>query len=194
MSDNDLMITFMDKEKKILTLKPKPALTTDTETNLLKRPSKRRLVRREDIVPERLASARPPKQHAPTRKPIKKLTPAEQQAVDLTTQLASVFPIWEQHKPLALGIEDALQQHFDKAQIPVSKRVLHRVLWHHTHQKEYLQQILIENQRYSLDGQAMGEIKASEKEHAQRTLDEIVLAQTPKDRPPSRRPSPRPRY
>lgn len=187
----------MDKEKKILTLKPKLTLNTDnnSEANALKRPNKRRVIRREDIVPERLATARPPKRSAPIHKPIKKLSPAEQQAVDLTAELAGIFPIWAQHKPLAIGIEDALQQHFDQAQIPVSKRVLHRVLWHHTHQKEYLQQILIENQRYSLDGRAEGEIKASEKEHAQRTLDEIALAQTPKPRSaPRRSPPNKPRY
>ncbi|WP_020558022.1 ProQ/FINO family protein [Thiofilum flexile] len=186
----------MDKEKKTLSLKPKLALNTDTDSeSTVKRPNKRRVIRREDIVAERLATARPPR-NAPPRRPVKKLTPAEQQAVDLTAELADNFPIWEQHKPLAIGIEEALQQHFDQVQIPVSKRVLHRVLWHHTHQKEYLQQILIENQRYSLDGQAMGEIKASEKEHAQRTLDEIALAQTPKARRPgpAKRPSPRPRY
>lgn len=190
MSDDDSMITSMDKEKKTLTLKPKLALNTDadSEANAIKRPSKRRIVRREDIVAEKLATPRLPKRNAPAKKPMKRLTPAEQQAVDLTAQLASVFPIWAQHKPLAIGIEEALQQYFDQAQIPVSKRVLHRVLWHHTHQKEYLQQVLIENQRYSLDGRANGEIKASEKEHAQRTLDEIAVAQTPKPRPPSRRP------
>lgn len=190
------MITLMDKEKKTLSLKPKQLVTSDNETNALKRPSKRRVVRREDIPAEKLANARPAAKRlsSPPRKVLKKLTPAEQQAVDLTVQLAEVFPIWEQHKPLALGIEEALQQYFDHEQIPVSKRVLHRVLWHHTHQKEYLQQVLIETQRYELTGKAVGEIKAPEKEHAQRTLDEIAIASAPKKpRSDPRRPlSPRP--
>ncbi|MEN9432431.1 MAG: ProQ/FINO family [Pseudomonadota bacterium] len=185
------MIAPMEKEKKTLSLKPKQP-TVDAE-GTIKRPTKRRVVRREDIPAEKLANARPAVKRGgfPMKKPIKKLTPAEQQAVDLTTQLAEVFPMWAQHKPLALGIEAALQEYFDRAQIPVSKRVLHRVLWHHTHQKEYLQQVLIETQRYELNGKGTGEIKPAEKEHAQRTLDEIALVTAPKPaRPRSRHPSP----
>lgn len=69
MSDDDSMITSMDKEKKTLTLKPKLALNTDadSEANAIKRPSKRRIVRREDIVAEKLATPRLPKRNAPAK-------------------------------------------------------------------------------------------------------------------------------
>lgn len=163
-----------DNGKKTLSLKPKPALGADNAQATVRRP-KKRIIRRSDIPAGKLTSSRKPKPKPAPRNNAKKpeskpLSPGDQKAIELTALLIERFPAWENYKPLALGVEKTLLTYLNENEIEASKRVVHRVLWHHTHQNQYLENILLDTHRYSLTGEEQQEIKDSEREHAKRVL------------------------
>lgn len=170
-----------DNGKKTLSLKAKTQQSADEEPVV--RRSKKRIIRRSDIPTNKLSGSRkaakqPFKKGKPApQKPSKPLSPGDQKAMELTALLIERFPVWADSKPLALGISDALLGYLQQENIEASKRVIHRVLWHHTHKIEYLESVLSASHRYGLDGNQQQEIKDSERAHAARVLEQQKATQ-----------------
>lgn len=99
-------------------------------------------------------------------------SPSEIQAKTMDRFLAERFAVWLNYQPLALGVEADLYQLMDQNQPPASKRVVQRLLRMHCNHGKYLQAVIDGQQRYTLAGEALGEVSSAEREHASRTLKE----------------------
>lgn len=99
-------------------------------------------------------------------------SPSEIQANAMDRFLAERFAVWLNYQPLALGVEADLYQLMDQNQPPASKRVVQRLLRMHCNHGKYLQAVIDGQQRYTLAGEALGEVSSAEREHASRTLKE----------------------
>ncbi len=97
--------------------------------------------------------------------------PSELQAKSFDKLLHELYPIWRDYRPLILGIEEELYGIMQKKHPPASRRVLQRLLRMHCRHGKYLQALLGGQERYTLSGEAQGEITTNEREYAQRTLE-----------------------
>ena len=188
-----------DKPRKTLSLKRNDTVThTHAEkiehpvNNFTPRPSKR-LIKREELSdlqrPGRDKSKAFNKSNVTAKKrPFKTEQddlnheaeqPSAQQARRLNVFLNKASKTWRDHCPLILGIEAELGHFLQDYVEPPSRRVLQRVLYYQTNNKRYLMQVLNGEYRYHLDGSIGGEIRAEDKEHAQRALTRLTNSTSP---------------
>ncbi len=73
-------------------------------------------------------------------------------------------------QPLALGIEREVFQHIGKHHLSSSKRVVQKLLYAHTHQRDYLLAVAAGGMRYGLDGQEAEAITPAERDYAASVL------------------------
>jgi sRNA-binding protein len=71
---------------------------------------------------------------------------------------------------LALGIEKQVFRYIADHHLSASKRVVQRLLYAHTHQRDYLQAVAAGGMRYGLDGQEAGEVTPMEQKNAEQCL------------------------
>ena len=185
-----------DTPRKTLTLKRKPAaeLTepssvqpTSLESNAepIARESRilgKRIIRREETKSNKPAYDSKSKPNQPKnplnkskdKKPAKpaETSPSEIQAKAMDRFLADIYETWLSYKPLSLGVEADLYRLMDQNQPPASKRVVQRLLRMHCNHGKYLQAVIDGQQRYTLEGEVIGEVSDAEREHASRTLKE----------------------
>jgi sRNA-binding protein len=57
--------------------------------------------------------------------------------------------------------------------LSASKRVVQRLLYAHTHRRDYLQAVAAGGMRYGLDGQEAGEITPDESDYARQALSKL---------------------
>ncbi len=173
-----------DKPRKTLTIIRKPTTastaTGNTDTPVVQRTGKR-IIRREELsgvqrttkpaVPAPKPQPKPKQKKKPPRKPKKPVVkPSDLKAKELNDRLNG-FLVWLHYKPLSLGIEKAIfrlvgEESFSGA----SKKVVQKVLYQHTNHGRYLQNLLVEQHRYHLDGEAEGEVTAHQRQLAAETL------------------------
>ncbi|UJS26297.1 ProQ/FinO family protein [Thiothrix winogradskyi] len=90
-------------------------------------------------------------------------------ANQLAEWLSQQSNTWRNQHPLKLGIiQDIYVLLGDNS--PYSKRVIHKTLRWHTSRTQYLRNVLQHSQRYGLDGQAAGEVTATQRLHAKNEL------------------------
>lgn len=133
-----------DKPRKTLSIKPKAAPTTEIhqETKTVSRGNKR-IIKREQVQPYALAK---PKSKALPKKPNKPRKPAPKKPLispsdirmDNLNAALNAFAVWRERKPLALGIERQIFQLIAQQNLSASKRVVQKLLYRHTHQRNYL--------------------------------------------------------
>lgn len=173
-----------NQTRKTLSLKQpasNPAESSDAETPARKRTGKR-IIRREQLPQQSLATTKKPLPKAAKRQKTKKsatatkkqgATPSDLRLVALDKQLSEVFSIWSEHQPLALGIEKSIFRFIAEHHISASKRVVQKLLKRHTAARSYRANVLQQAQRYELDGTPAGMISQLEKDHAQRQMDVV---------------------
>lgn len=168
-----------DKPRKTISIKPKALPSTeqtskpDQATKTVSRGNKR-IIKREQVQPYALAK---PKAKAPPKKPNKPRKPAPKKPlispsdirVDNLNAALNAFAVWRERKPLVLGIERQIFQLIADQQLSASKRVVQKLLFKHTRQRDYLLRIAQGKggQRYNLDGTSGGYISPEECEHAE---------------------------
>lgn len=156
-----------EKPRKTLSLK-RPSAPVETEaapTNppsaLSRRPAKR-IIRREDLSGVQKAGtiktpSPKPKAKKPTkpRRPAapKKPAPSQLRLENINASL-NAYPAWLHFKPLAIGIERQIFQHIAKHALSASKRVVQKLLFTHTRDARYQQQLAEGVARVNLDGTA----------------------------------------
>lgn len=169
-----------EKPRKTLTIKPKAAPITDaaatlnTETKTVSRANKR-IIKREQVQSTGLGKPKAqvlPKKPKKPRKPAPKkplVSPSDIRMDNLNAAL-NAFAVWRERKPLALGIEKQIFQLIADQQLSASKRVVQKLLYRHTRNRDYLLKISQgkSGQRYNLDGTSGGYITPEECEHAGR--------------------------
>ena len=169
-----------EKPRKTITIKPKAAPTTEQVTShdeaakAIFRGNKR-MIKREQVQPTALAKPKakaPSKKSAKPRKPAPKkplVAPSDVRMDNLNAAL-NAFAVWRERKPLALGIEKQIFQLMADQHLSASKRVVQKLLYRHTRQRDYLLKISQGKggQRYNLDGTSDGVILPEECEHAER--------------------------
>ena len=154
-----------EQPRKTLSLK-RPTIPVDvdtTQTNtpnpVSRRPSKR-IIRREDLSGVQKAGTiktpsskpkakKPPKPRRPTRPA--KPAPSQLRLENINASL-NAYPAWLHFKPLALGIERQIFQHIAKHALSASKRVVQKLLFAHTRDARYQQQLAAGVVRVNLDG------------------------------------------
>ena len=167
-----------DKPRKTLTITRKSTAPAnpDTATTTHTRSSKRVITR--DQLP---AVQKPGTPKKPATKPAKttnrrkprqppkpkKTPPSELRARELSDSL-NAFEVWRTRKPLALGVEKQLFRHIADLQLSASKRVVQKLLHHHTHNRAYLLNVGSGGVRFNLDGSMSGAILPAEQLHAAR--------------------------
>lgn len=171
-----------DKPRKTLSITRKPASagngTTDPTEGAVRRSGKR-IIKRENLPADKLTR---PGKFEPKAKPArnktkrprqppkpKKTPPSDLRARELSDSL-NAFAVWRNHQPLALGIEKQIFRHIAEHQLSASKRVVQKMLHHHTHHRAYLQAVGRGGSRFNLDGTNAGAILPGEREHAGRVL------------------------
>lgn len=177
-----------------MTRKPEPPADTTTATNqpaptpkneanaapripdrpVLKR-GKKRVIKREQVKPGKLATTKAPPKPQPKRKPAPTpkapTTPPSEIRLEALNASLNGYQVWIQKYPLAVGmIEKQIFQHIAAHSLSASKRVVKKLLHRHTHDRRYLQAIKSGESRYNLDGTEAGAITQAEKEHAARML------------------------
>ncbi len=169
-----------DRPRITLSIKPKavpttePAATINPETKTVSRGNKR-IIKREQLQPIALGK---PKSKALPKKPNKPRKPAPKKPLispsdirmDNLNAALNAFAVWRERKPLALGIERQIFQLIAQQNLSASKRVVQKLLYRHTHQRNYLLNVGQEGQRFNLDGSAAEGILPEEREHAGRLL------------------------
>lgn len=159
--------------RKTLSIKPK-ITTVDTakpaqDTTVVLQGNKR-IVRREQVQATALAKI---KAKAPTKNPNKPrksspkkplVAPSDIRVDNLNAALHA-FAVWRERQPLALGIEKQIFQLIAGQHLSASKRVVQKLLYRQTRQRDYLLKIGQGGQRYNLDGSASGVILPEECEH-----------------------------
>jgi sRNA-binding protein len=169
-----------DQPRKTLSIKPKVAPTTEQastlnqETKVVLRANKR-IIKREQVQATALAK---PKAKAPAKKPTKPRKPAPKKPLiapsairmDNLNAALNTLVVWREHQPLALGIERQIFQLIAQQHLSASKRVVQKLLYQHTHQRNYLLKVGQGGQRFNLDGTEDGVILPEEREHAGRLL------------------------
>lgn len=136
----------------------------------------KRIITREQLPQAAPAKPKPPKPKPskvkkPPRKPAKKLItpPSVLRGRELNDSLNG-FAVWRNRQPLALGIEKQVFRYIAEHHLSASKRVVQRLLYAHTHQRDYLLAVAAGGMRYGLDGQEAGEITSVEREYAANRL------------------------
>lgn len=169
-----------DKPRKTISIKPKALPSTeqtskpDQATKTVSRGNKR-IIKREQVQATALAK---PKAKVPTKKPNKPRKPALKKPLvapstirmDNLNAALNAFVIWRELQPLALGIERQIFQWIAVKQLSASKRVVQKLLFKHTHQRDYLLKVVQGEQRFNLDGSASGVILPEECKHIGRLL------------------------
>lgn len=169
-----------EKPRKTLTITRKPATqgtdTASTTSATVKRTGGKRIITRAELPNVQRPGkqpAKPPKKPAnrkPRQPPKPKQTPpSDIRARELGDSL-NAFVVWRTRQPLALGIEKQVFQHIAEHHLSASKRVVQKLLHHHTHNRAYLQSVGQGGQRFNLDGTEAGAILPCEQEHAGRVL------------------------
>lgn len=186
---------MIDKPRKTLSISRKPAgVTAPSETaqdgNTAERPVARagkRIITR-DQLPQVQRLGKPKPKPTGRAKPFfarslpsvgstKAATPSVAQAKELSQQL-NMLAVWYERRPLVLGIEQQVFQHFAAQGITVSRRVMQKMLHYQTHNRLYLQQVQQGGMRYNLDGSTGGKIQPKEQEHASRALAVLVATES----------------
>ena len=173
-----------EKPRKTLSITRKPASSTAQAENDgnaptgIKRTGKRIITREQlpDVQKPGIPKKPPKKPNKPTQgkrprqppKP-KKTPPSELRARELNDSL-NRFAVWLQRQPLALGIEKQVFRYIADHHLSASKRVVQRLLYAHTHRRDYLQAVAAGGMRYGLDGQEAGEVTPDETDYAKRLL------------------------
>jgi len=86
------------------------------------------------------------------------------------------FPVFQECRPLAIGIDKQV-----RAALPENElRLLRRVLALHTHSTPYLKAMAQAKVRYNLDGSEAGEVPEEHRSHASETLKERFKKQAEK--------------
>ncbi len=160
-----------DQPRKTLSIKPKSApQAANPETKVLTRGNKR-IIKREQVQATELAKPKPRK---PTKSrktaPKKPLVAPSGIRLDNLNAALNAFVVWREQQPLALGIERQIFQLIADQHLSASKRVVQKLLYRHTHQRNYLLKIGQGGQRFNLDGTEDGAILPEECEHAGRLL------------------------
>lgn len=135
----------------------------------------KRIVKREQVQATALAK---PKAKVPTKKtnkprkptPKKPLIAPSDIRVDNLNAALNAFVVWRELQPLALGVERQIFQLIADQQLSASKRVVQKLLFKHTHQRDYLLKVGQGGQRFSLDGTGAGMILPVEQEYVRRIL------------------------
>ena len=169
-----------EKPRKTLSITRKPVSPTAVEQDGkaptgIKRTGKR-IITRDQLPQAAPAKPKPPKPKPskakkPPRKPVRKLVtpPSVVRARELNDSLNG-FAVWLQRQPLALGIEKQVFRYIADHHLSASKRVVQRLLYAHTHRRDYLQAVAAGGMRYGLDGQEAEAITATERDYAVRVL------------------------
>ncbi|QTR45517.1 Fertility inhibition FinO [Thiothrix litoralis] len=169
-----------EKPRKTLSITCKPVSPTAVEQDGkaptgIKRTGKR-IITRDQLPQAAPAKPKPPKPKPskakkPPRKPVRKLVtpPSELRARELNDSLNG-FAVWLQRQPLALGIEKQVFRYIADHHLSASKRVVQRLLYAHTHRRDYLQAVAAGGMRYGLDGQEAEAITAAERDYAGQRL------------------------
>lgn len=169
-----------DQSRKTLSIKPKAVPTTEQaptlnqEAKTVSRGNKR-IIKREQVQADALAK---PKAKVPTKRPAKPRKTAPKKPLiapsgvrmDNLNAALNAFVVWREQQPLALGIERQIFQLIAQQNLSASKRVVQKLLYQHTHQRNYLLNVGQGGQRFSLDGSAAEGILPEEREHAGRLL------------------------
>lgn len=100
--------------------------------------------------------------------------PSRMEPPAVLTVLRTCFPVLAQNRPLALGIDQAMQRRCPS----YSRRRVRTALRLHTRTPAYLAAVARGGVRYDLDGVAVTLITSKHREHAQRLLAQ-ASAQTP---------------
>lgn len=148
-----------DKPRQTLTITRKPATAgndTTTPTGGAVRRSGKRIITRAELPnvqkpgqPKK--SAKKPANRKPRQPPKpKKTPPSDLRARELSDSL-NAFAVWRTRQPLALGIEKQIFRHIAAHQLSASKRVVQKLLHHHTHNRAYLQAVGQGGQRFNPD-------------------------------------------
>ena len=154
--------------------------TTGAGSEIVKRGGKR-IITRDQLPassltrPGKFEKPKPKQKPANTRrkprqppKP-KKTPPSELRARELNDSL-NAFEVWRTHKPLALGIERQVFQCIGELHLSASKRVVQKLLHHHTHNRAYLLHVGSGGMRFNLDGSEEDQITQGERDHSARVL------------------------
>ncbi|HMT95014.1 ProQ/FINO family protein [uncultured Thiothrix sp.] len=169
-----------DQPRKTLSIKPKALPSTeqtskpDQATKTVSRGNKR-IIKREQVQPYALAKPKakaPPKKPNKPRKPVPKkplIAPSDVRVDNLNAAL-NAFAVWRERQPLARGIERQIFQLIADQHLSASKRVVQKLLFKHTHQRDYLLKVGQGGQRFNLDGSTDGMILPEERELAGRWL------------------------
>jgi sRNA-binding protein len=175
-----------EKPRKTLSITRKPASSTAQAENGnapmgIKRTGKRIITREQlpDVQKPGIPKKPPKKPSKPTQgkrprqppKP-KKTPPSELRARELNDSLNG-FAVWLQRQPLALGIEKQVFRYIAEHHLSASKRVVQRLLYAHTHRRDYLQAVAAGGMRYGLDGQEAGEVTPDESDYARQALPKL---------------------
>ena len=154
-----------EQPRKTLSLK-RPTAPVEADANpsnpaspVSRRPAKR-IIRREDLSGVQKAGTikapiskpkakKPPKPRRPTRPA--KPAPSQLRLESINASL-NAYPAWLHFKPLALGIERQIFQHIAKHSLSASKRVVQKLLFTHTRDARYQQQLAEGITRVNLDG------------------------------------------
>ncbi|MCB1906363.1 MAG: ProQ activator of osmoprotectant transporter prop [Rhodocyclaceae bacterium] len=97
-----------------------------------------------------------------------KASPAKDAARKLLRQLQKQFPVIDQAKPLAIGIDAEIS-----AALPeLDTKCLRAALRMHTGSTRYLKATASENRRYSLAGEAVGELTEEHRKRATTMLEQ----------------------
>ncbi|HJV74394.1 MAG TPA: ProQ/FINO family protein [Noviherbaspirillum sp.] len=89
-----------------------------------------------------------------------------QSARALLKQLQETYPIFREHKPLAIGIDKQLFAQMEG----VNKKTMRMALSLHTSSVQYLKAMEKATVRYNLDGTTAGEVDDTHRTHASETL------------------------
>ncbi|EIJ34523.1 ProQ/FINO family protein [Thiothrix nivea] len=173
-----------EKPRKTLSITRKPAdvaSQAEKEANPptgIRRTGKRIITREQlpDVQKPGIPKKPPKKPKKPTQgkrprqppKP-KKTPPSELRARELNDSLNG-FAVWLQRQPLALGIEKQVFRYIADHHLSASKRVVQRLLYAHTHRRDYLQAVAAGGMRYGLDGQEAEAITPAERNYAASVL------------------------
>lgn len=167
-----------EKPRQTLTITRKPATvgtgTTTPSGGAVRRSGKRVITRAELPNVQKPGQPKKPAKKPANRKPrqppkTKKTPPSDIRARELSDSL-NAFAVWRNRQPLALGIEKQLFQCIAAHHLSASKRVVQKLLHHHTHNRAYLQAVGQGGQRFNLDGTEAGAILPGEQEHSGRVL------------------------
>jgi sRNA-binding protein len=85
---------------------------------------------------------------------------------------------FQQRKPLALGIHQAVALHFPETPVWRIKQAI--ALFQYGGKGAYLHAVMKGGPRYDLDGQPNGEVTATEQEQAKRDLEAVLARRTAK--------------